>query len=281
MAEKFRITYATMSADNEELQAAYDAAAERAKAELGKTYPVDRERRGALARRDLRRALADRQGHPDREVLPGDHAGRRRRGRGRQGVPARVGPDGLEGARADPAQRRRHHGGAGLRPRRPDGLRGRQEPARGARRRAGDRRADPLELRRDGEARRVPHADERARRGGRLLRRAAAPRRVGRDQPVQLPDGAVGRAVQRRARRRQHGRAEAVEPGRAARLQALRVLPRRRRAAWRVPPRHGSRRGRGRPPVEAPRRERRHVHRFVPGRHGHLQALRRRTCPSR
>jgi 1-pyrroline-5-carboxylate dehydrogenase len=40
VTEKFRITYATMSADNEELQAAYDAAAERAKAELGKTYPV-------------------------------------------------------------------------------------------------------------------------------------------------------------------------------------------------------------------------------------------------
>ena len=40
MAEKFRITYATMSADNEELQAAYDAAAEHARAELGKDYPV-------------------------------------------------------------------------------------------------------------------------------------------------------------------------------------------------------------------------------------------------
>ena len=40
MAEKFRITYATMSADNEELQSAYDAAAERARAELGKNYPV-------------------------------------------------------------------------------------------------------------------------------------------------------------------------------------------------------------------------------------------------
>ena len=38
--QKFRITYATMSADNEELQAAYDAAAERARAELGKSYPV-------------------------------------------------------------------------------------------------------------------------------------------------------------------------------------------------------------------------------------------------
>jgi 1-pyrroline-5-carboxylate dehydrogenase len=40
MATKFRITYATLSADNEELQQAYDAAAERMRAELGKDYPV-------------------------------------------------------------------------------------------------------------------------------------------------------------------------------------------------------------------------------------------------
>jgi len=40
VAQKFRITYATMSADNEELQQAYDEAAERMKAELGKPYPV-------------------------------------------------------------------------------------------------------------------------------------------------------------------------------------------------------------------------------------------------
>ncbi|MGZ8630898.1 MAG: aldehyde dehydrogenase family protein, partial [Actinomycetota bacterium] len=40
MAEKFRITYATLSADNEELQRAYDEAAERVRADLGKEYPV-------------------------------------------------------------------------------------------------------------------------------------------------------------------------------------------------------------------------------------------------
>ncbi len=40
MAQKFRITYATLSADNEELQRNYDEAAERMKAELGKEYPV-------------------------------------------------------------------------------------------------------------------------------------------------------------------------------------------------------------------------------------------------
>ena len=40
MAQKFRITYATLSADNEDLQRSYDEAAERVKAELGKGYPV-------------------------------------------------------------------------------------------------------------------------------------------------------------------------------------------------------------------------------------------------
>ena len=40
MSEKFRITYATLSADNEELQRSYDEAAERVKSELGKEYPV-------------------------------------------------------------------------------------------------------------------------------------------------------------------------------------------------------------------------------------------------
>ena len=217
MAEKFRITYATMSADNEELQAAYDAAAERARAELGKEYPVivNGEERWRDEKYEEPSPIdAD---IIDRQVLPGHHAGRRRRRGGREGVPARVGPHGLAGARAHPAQRRRHHGGPRLRPRRAHGLRGRQEPARGARRRAGDRGADPLELRRDGEARRLPGADERAGRRRRLLRRAAPARRVGRDQPVQLPDGAVGRTVERRAGGRQHGRAEALEPGRAAR----------------------------------------------------------------
>jgi 1-pyrroline-5-carboxylate dehydrogenase len=40
MAQEFRITYATLSADNEDLQRNYDEAAERMKAELGKEYPV-------------------------------------------------------------------------------------------------------------------------------------------------------------------------------------------------------------------------------------------------
>ena len=37
--ENFRITYATLSADNEDLQRNYDEAVERARAELGKEWP--------------------------------------------------------------------------------------------------------------------------------------------------------------------------------------------------------------------------------------------------
>jgi 1-pyrroline-5-carboxylate dehydrogenase len=40
MAEGFRVTYATMSADNEELHKAYEEGIEQAKAELGRTIPV-------------------------------------------------------------------------------------------------------------------------------------------------------------------------------------------------------------------------------------------------
>ena len=47
---RMKITYATLSADNEELQAAFDAAVERARGQLGRSYPMligAEERRGA------------------------------------------------------------------------------------------------------------------------------------------------------------------------------------------------------------------------------------------
>jgi len=47
---RMKITYATLSADNEELQSAFDAALERARAQLGRTYPMiigSEERTGA------------------------------------------------------------------------------------------------------------------------------------------------------------------------------------------------------------------------------------------
>src|SRR6266542_3520388 len=37
---RMKITYATLSADNEELQSAFDAAVERARGELGRSYPM-------------------------------------------------------------------------------------------------------------------------------------------------------------------------------------------------------------------------------------------------
>jgi hypothetical protein len=37
---RLKITYATLSADNEELQSSFDAALERARGELGRTYPM-------------------------------------------------------------------------------------------------------------------------------------------------------------------------------------------------------------------------------------------------
>ena len=107
----FRITYATLSADNEDLQRNYDEAVERARAELGKEWPVRRERRGALDRREVRGALADRLRHHHRPVLPGHPRGRGRCRRRRQGLLPRMGADGLEGAGPDPPQRRRRDGG--------------------------------------------------------------------------------------------------------------------------------------------------------------------------
>ena len=159
MAEKFRITYATLSADNEDLQKAYDEAAERMKGELGKEYPfvVNGEERWTEEKYEEPSPI-------DSDIVIGRFSQATAQDvndavAAAKGVLARMGSDGLAGAGAHPAKGRRHHGGAPVRPVGADGVRGRQEPARGARRRAGDRRARPLELRRDREARRVPDAD--------------------------------------------------------------------------------------------------------------------------
>ena len=37
---RMKITYATLSADNEELQSSFDAAVERARGDLGRSYPM-------------------------------------------------------------------------------------------------------------------------------------------------------------------------------------------------------------------------------------------------
>ena len=55
------------------------------------------------------------------------------------------------------------------------------------------------------------------------------------DQPVQLPDGAVRRSVLRRARGRERGGLQTRAPGRVARLQAVRDLSRCGCAGRRLP----------------------------------------------
>ena len=94
--------------------------------------------------------------------------------------------------------------------RRGDGVGGGQEPPGGARRRRGVGRPDPLLHPRHARQRRLRAADGAAEPGRGDVRRDAPVRRVGGDQPVQLPDGAGRRPRRRGAGRRQHGRAQAV-----------------------------------------------------------------------
>ena len=139
MAEQgFRITYATLTADNEELHEVYDHGIEVARSWLGEKHPsfVDGEAREGRGTRP--RSPIDRD--PDRQVRARDARGRARRGRrGQAAFP--TGPTALAGAGRDPRasaadimsdQRNELVGAHG------DG--GRQEPARGARRRRGVRR---------------------------------------------------------------------------------------------------------------------------------------------
>jgi 1-pyrroline-5-carboxylate dehydrogenase len=69
MAEEFRVTYATMSADNEELHQAYEQGIERAKAELGRFHPaiVNGEERPGDGSYELRSPI-------DRDIVLGTFA---------------------------------------------------------------------------------------------------------------------------------------------------------------------------------------------------------------
>ena len=107
MAQKIRVTYATLSADNEELQRSYDEAAERVRAELGKEYPVvvngeERWREDHYAEpspidKDL---IIGRFSQATAEDVQGCRGGRPR-------LPAGVGPHGMARACAHPALGRR------------------------------------------------------------------------------------------------------------------------------------------------------------------------------
>ena len=207
---RLKITYATLRADNEDLHGDVRGRPRTGEDAARRAPPQLRRRPGAGRRRDVRGPLADRPRHPPRALREG-HPRRtsRTRSRRRAGaaglVPARLG----EAAR-DPEARRRADQRAPDGVRRADGDRGRQDPARGARRGRGGGRPDPL-LREDGRGQRVlrPPDGQPRRRGGPHPVDPPAARRVRRDQPVQLPDGAGRRPVGGGDDGRQHGRLQA------------------------------------------------------------------------
>ncbi len=210
---RIKITYATLSTDNEELHAGSRRPSAEARTKLGWHHQnyIDGEWRDGDGH--VRGALADRPRPAGRDVRD-----RRRAAdvdaRGRRGArrPAGLGRDPVARAPRD----RPPGGRAHQRP--PDGVlrrhgdRGRQEPDRGTRRGRGVGRPAALLLADDGGQRRLrpPDGQPRRRRRPHPLRPPAA-RRLRRHQPVQLPDGARDGTDRRRADRRQHGRPQALE----------------------------------------------------------------------
>ena len=213
---RMKITYATLSADNEELQSAFDAALERARAELGRTYPMLIGGEERDSRRDVRGSLARSTASSSIARFPkGTRQDVARRHRGRAGCIPGLARHAVARSAGDRPPSGRADQRAPVRLRRPHGARGRQEPPRGARRRRGDRRPAALLQRRVREGRRLREADGLALGGGEDALGSPAIWRLRRHQPLQLPDGPGRRSGWRRDDRRQHGRAEA-ELGRAA-----------------------------------------------------------------
>ncbi len=202
---RMKITYATLSADNEELQSAFDAAVERVRGTLGQSYPMligGEERRGA-------------EEFEDRSPIDRDIVVSRFPVGTRQDV-----RDAIAAARAAfPAWR-----DLGWRQRleilrnAADLISERQfEYAALMAFEVGKNRLEALgDVEETADLLRY-YSDEMERNGGFVKpmgslspdrahpQRAQAARRVGRDQPLQLPDGAGRRPGRRSADRRQHG----------------------------------------------------------------------------
>ncbi len=161
----FRVTYATLSADDDELQASYDTAVETARyGTRGVPSAAHRDARDGV-RRLVRHPLADRQRRGGRGVRRG--RGRRRRRRRhvrRRGVRGMV-VDAVAGTGRDPRSGRRPDLRAQRRARRAHGVGERQEPPGGTRRGRRSSRSDPLLHARDGRARRLRRADGAVQRG--------------------------------------------------------------------------------------------------------------------
>ena len=268
-APRIKITYATLSADNEELHAAVRGGPRDGAGEPRRPPPATTSTaRGAMATarsRCARRSIATSLlGH-----VRARHRGRRRRRRRRRpSRPARLGRRPVARARRDRQARRRPHQRTADGLLRRHGDRGRQEPDRGARRGRGIGRPAALLRLDDGGQRRLrPRDGQPRRRGGPHPLDPPAARRVRGHQPVQLPDGAGDRPDRRGAprpatrscsSRRSASPLSAVKPAQG--------LHRCRRPEGRRQPRHGPGRD-GRPDAPGPPGRRRHrVHRLVRGR---------------
>ena len=196
MAEQgFRITYATLSADNEELHAGYERRHRGRASWLGQNHPLDvngEARWGSRARRrSVRRSTATRRSASSLRATREDV--RDAVAAAKAAFPEWATARGRSGSRssrkaADLISEQRDELAALMA----------MEVGKNRLEALGDveESADLIRYycRPDERARRVRDADGRGSARARSLRRPAAVRRLGGDQPVQLPDGAVGRA---------------------------------------------------------------------------------------
>ncbi len=264
---RIKITYATLTADNEDLHAGFEAAVGEVRSGLGAHHRnyVDGAWRDGASTFEVRSPI-------DRDIVLGTFA---------SGTAADIDEAVAAARAAQPAWaatpwRERlaimRKAGDLISDRLMEllgdhELRGRQEPDRIARRGRGIGRPHPL-LRPDhGGQRRLRPRDGEPRRQRRPypLDPAAAWRVRGR-VPVQLPDGPRRRSDERRDDGRQHRRVQAELGVTAVGGEARRGVRRRRRAEGRHQPRHGPGRN-GRPGAPgSPGRRRHRVHRLVRGR---------------
>ena len=250
----FRVTYATLSADDDELQASYTPPSRRPGARGVPSAPhrsgdSDGDRSPPARRSTRRRGGGFPRPRPPTSTTPSP----RRRGAAMV-VDAVAGAGAILDRVADLISERSVDHAAHWRGRT-------ARPPRGTRRGRRSSRPDPLLHARDGRARRLRRADGAVQRGRGDHRRDAAVRRLGGHRAVQLSGRARRRAGGRRTRRRQHGRHQAVRDRLVVRTPHVRRVRRRRRAARRRQPRDrrrpGGRRARRRQPAR-----RAHVHRF-------------------
>ncbi len=276
----FRVTYATLAAESDEVHGAFEAGLAELQPRLGARHGSIISGRERTEGPEVRRALPGRPGHPDRTVrhrVGGDVA--EAVGAAKAYAPTWAATPWQERVRlleagADLISERRNVISALLT------AGGGQEPAGVAGRRRGDGRPHPLLHPSAGRARRLRATDGSAEPGRGDVRRDAALRRVGRRHAVQLPGGAGRWTGRGRAGRRQHrGRSSRRRRAWAPRSRSPAACS---TAACRPTRSTSSSAGDdGRPAAGGRRPDRRdHVHRLVRGRDAAPSGRRRRLPPT-